>query len=356
MKSFLFDCERMKYPHTGPFNVCSNIGHHLLRQIHSDEKLTFLIDGRSEPFFGKDANYFRLNLLNKLYLPWKKSRFVAGTSQFDLWHSTYQSTMYHPLNKTTRVVQTVLDLNFLHEYPGDPKNKKRLSLVQSRVDRADHVVCLSQFGLDDIRKYLNLGSKRASFVYLGTDYNHHTSITEPVHRPAAPFLFCLGTVIPKKNFHVLPCLLQGNDFELIIAGINPSDYREKILEEAKRFNVVNRVRFVGPVSESEKTWYYKNCSAFLFPSLAEGFGLPPIEAMYHGKPVFLSTSTSLPEIGGDVAYYFSDFSPETMQQVFRDGMNDFNATHPEETIKAWASRFSWPNAAREYLKIYRSLI
>lgn len=72
--------------------------------------------------------------------------------------------------------------------------------------------------------------------------------------------------MPKKNFHVLPCLLQGNNFELIIAG-NKSDYVNMILDEARKYGVEGRVKIVGPIAEGEKHWYMKHCKAFCFRRL-----------------------------------------------------------------------------------------
>jgi glycosyltransferase involved in cell wall biosynthesis len=345
----------MKYPNTGPYSVCINLGQQLLRYKKDSEELTFLVPAHLDGFFGNEAGYKTLGLLNKLYLPWAQSRFMTGTSNYDVWHMTYQSTMYCPLNTRTKSVLTILDLNFLHEDPNNPKNKKYLALIQNRVDRADYITTISQFGLDDVRKHLKLGSKPASVIYLGHTFDN-SSAAEPAVKPSKPFLFALGTVLPKKNFHVLPALLAKNDRELVIAGINSSPYKQKIIEEAKKFNVMDRLIFAGAVSEQEKTWYYQHCDAFLFPSIAEGFGLPVIEAMYHGKPVFTSTHTSLPEVGGEHAYYFRDFAPESMQKAFEDGMDHFNRTRPSEAIRQWSLKFDWANTAKEYLKVYRSLL
>jgi glycosyltransferase involved in cell wall biosynthesis len=355
MPSILVDCERMKYPNTGPYSVCMNLGQQLLRYKQDSEELTFLVPGKLDGFFGDDAEYKKLGLANKLYLPWSQSRFMTGTGKYDVWHMTYQSTMYCPLNKRTKSVLTILDLNFLHENPDNPKNKKYLALIQNRIDRADYISTISQFGLNDVKKHLKLGAKPASVIYLGHTFDN-SSVIEPAYNPKRPFLFALGTVLPKKNFHVLPCLLAKNDRELVIAGINSSPYKEKIIEEAKKFNVQDRVIFIGPVAEQEKTWYYQHCDAFLFPSIAEGFGLPVIEAMYHGKPVFTSTYTSLPEVGGEHAYYFRNFAPESMQKAFESGMEHFTRTQPSASIRQWSMKFDWANTAKEYLEVYRSLL
>lgn len=355
MRSILFDCERMKYPNTGPYQVCENVGKNLIKNIKPDERLTFLVPPHLDGFFGHKASYYKLSLINKLYLPWTNSRWMLGTKKFDVWHITYQSSMYVPFGRNTKIVLTILDLNFLHENPGAKNNARNLKLIQDRVDRADHITTISDFALADVKNHLDLKGKPATTVYIGCDFDNPVSPEAPQQLPSKPFLFSLGTVLPKKNFHVLPCLLQGNDYDLLIAGISKTDYKNKIEEEAKRFGVSDRVKFLGPITESLKTWYYQHCEAFLFPSIAEGFGLPVVEAMSHGKPVFISTHTSLPEVGGKMAYYFPDFSPENMQKVFAEGLQHYHAKHPQNEIKTWAHNFDWANTAKSYLNIYRNL-
>ena len=89
---------------------------------------------------------------------------------------------------------------------------------------------------------------------------------------------------------------------------------------AAQAGVADRVRVLIRISEADKAWYITQCLAYLQPSLAEGFGLPVVEAMQIGKPVFLSRLTSLPEVGGAAAYYFDDFTPATMQQTLVTGL------------------------------------
>ncbi|RYG44243.1 MAG: glycosyltransferase [Chitinophagaceae bacterium] len=151
-------------------------------------------------------------------------------------------------------------------------------------------------------------------------------------------------------------MLQRNDYELVIAGIIDPVYREKILVEARRHGVEERVKVIGAITEEDKYWYYLNCTAFLFPSLAEGFGFPVVEAMHHGKPTFLSDRTCLPEIGGELAYYFHDFDPAIMQDTFENGMDHYKATQPAEKIIARTKElFTWENSAQQYLDTYRAL-
>jgi glycosyltransferase involved in cell wall biosynthesis len=153
----------------------------------------------------------------------------------------------------------------------------------------------------------------------------------------------------------LPALLVGNDHELVISGVE-TPYKAKIMEEAEKFGVTGRVKITGTISEEDKAWYYKNCTAFVFPSIAEGFGLPVIEAMHFGKPVFLSTHTSLPEIGGDAAFYFPSFEPTDMQAAFAKGMEEFEEENMEQKVIAHAMQFDWQKTAKEYLALYDELL
>jgi glycosyltransferase involved in cell wall biosynthesis len=81
-----------------------------------------------------------------------------------------------------------------------------------------------------------------------------------------------------------------------------------------------------------------------------------LEAMYFGKPVFLSQFTSLPEVGGDAAYYFENFDPVCMKEVFENGMHHYECTQPQQKIIDRAKKFSWKNSADEYVNVYRKFL
>jgi glycosyltransferase involved in cell wall biosynthesis len=110
----------------------------------------------------------------------------------------------------------------------------------------------------------------------------------------------------------------------------------------------------GQVSDGDRQWLYEQCEAFVFPSLTEGFGFPVLEAMQCGKPVFMSRRTSLPEVGGSLGFYWDSFGAEHMAAVFRAGMAAV-AGMPG-LARAHAAEFSWENAARGYLGVYRSVL
>jgi glycosyltransferase involved in cell wall biosynthesis len=166
----------------------------------------------------------------------------------------------------------------------------------------------------------------------------------------------MGYVNAKKNYHVLLPLLQNESIELVIAGrLDEPDYIEQMKKKAEEMGVLDRLQLLGPVSEGEKGWYFEHCIAFVHPSLAEGFGAPVVEAMQFGKPLFLSNLTSLPEIGGDVAFYFSSFDGDHIKKVFYDGMIQYEKEHLGQLIKRRSNEFNWNEKGKEYLKVYHIL-
>ena len=120
----------------------------------------------------------------------------------------------------------------------------------------------------------------------------------------------------------------------------------------------DRVIIPGKINEMDKYYYYKNCSAFVFPSLREGFGLPPIEAMQFGTPVFLSNKSALPEVGGKHAYYWDHFDAKYMAETISTQLNAFNADKENKqlALKKYANAFSWEKTAKAYLDVYKSLV
>lgn len=342
----IIDCEKMKYPNTGLFFFCDMLVKAIIAENHGVKRLGFYVPGKYEGRWGENFYYKKKNLLDKLL--------VISPKRCELWHTTFQLAHYVPCNG--KVLLTVHDLNFLYEKAGN-KQKKYIAKLQKLVDRADRIVAISEFTKNDLIRHIDVGEKHIDVIYNGCNV-YRGEIRQPDSLPAKDFIFSVATVLPKKNFHVLPCLLKGTDLELVIAG-NKSDYVNVILEEARKYGVEERVKIVGPIEERVKHWYLKNCKAFVFPSIAEGFGLPVLEAMAYGKPVFLSRHTCLPEIGGDYAYYFNmDFDRELMQVEFKRGLEDYydDVSRKAEEIKEYANRFSWENTARLYLRIYEEMV
>jgi len=344
----ILDCERMKYPNTGLFEYCHQLGLALIQTRDKRDELDIYIQKENQKHFPKSINFLNQKSIHKYLFP-------GLDSDVYVWHATHQSTWYlPPKNRNMKQVLTVHDLNFLYEEKTDTKRLNYLKSLQQKINLADHIVAISEFTKSDVLKHLKV-DKPITVIYNGCKVKNFAQFDQPRFRTSNRFIFALGSVNPKKNFHTLPCLIKDNKLELVIAG-NPSrDYQERIYKEAKLYGVTDRVKVIGPITEEEKYWYYKHCSAFALPSIAEGFGIPVIEAMSFGKPVFLSTSTSLPEIGGEFANYFENFSPEHMTEVFIAGMRKHCDLNLSPALIKYASKFDWKYSAEAYWKVYQSL-
>ncbi|MEJ7911599.1 MAG: glycosyltransferase family 1 protein [Chitinophagaceae bacterium] len=305
---------------------------------------------KEKDVFGSDACYITQHSFQK-YLP-------LPNSGIDLWHCTYQGSNYFPRNKSPKILLTVHDLNFMYDKKkGREKQKKHLLKLQQQVEAADEVVAISHFVKQEIEMHCARRNTPIRVIHNGSNVLSHVTPVKPSSFSIPPsFIFTIGTIAVKKNFHVLPAALVHNRHHLVIAGIaQDKEYVARIFREADRLNVRDRVHYVGAVSEAEKYWLLRECALFAFPSLAEGFGLPVIEAMHFGKPVLLSTTTSLPEVGGPQAEYLQDFSAAEVQYKTEKAMADFS---PEKAIliQEWAAQYNWKHAAHQYWDVYKRML
>ena len=345
-RAIYFDGTQMKFPNTGLYHFCLNLGNALLNACDDNGiRLVFCLPEEAEGIFGQGAEQIVFRKADRKRFPYWKFR--GG-----IWHAPFQFPEVYPRFKT--VVQTIHDLNFLYEEPED-RQKLFLKDMQKLVDKAARIVTISEYSRQDILRHLDTKRKKVDVIHNGCNI-YDGPIEIPEYVPDRPFLYSVGTLMEKKNFHVLPCLLKDNHYEMVISGLR-FPYEKQIMENADAYGVTDRIHLTGPVPESHKWWYMRHCLAFMFPSIAEGFGLPAIEAMSCGKPVFLSRHTSLPEIGGDKAFYFNyGFEPELMRKEFKEGMDKYESgAVTSEEIMRHALSFSWENAAMQYVSIYRSL-
>lgn len=281
---------------------------------------------------------------------------AAIPGDWALWHSLHQLNRTRPPTAAGVRVVTVHDLSYQYgrnAFSTWRHHRRAMSLMS----RTDAVVAISRYTADDVRRHLHwtgpleviLNGAR-SFVDAPREALPGWS-QEPA-QPAKPFLFHLSRMNPSKNPASLIALAKvWPQMHFVLCG--PANEHSRQLSSETR---LPNVEFHLGISDAQKTWAYAHCTGFLFPSLTEGFGLPPIEAMHFGKPCFLARRTCLPEIGGDAADYFDDFDPTTMQQVVQRGLARMAEPGRAETIRAHAALFNWDRAAAEYLALYARLL
>jgi glycosyltransferase involved in cell wall biosynthesis len=341
----LLTLDSMRFANTGLHTFGGSLARELVAQGAHDCDISAYTYPSQQGFLGEQVPCVPHRRYHRWVFPRRR--------QFDIVHFADQYCRFGPARVQARTVMTVHDLNQVHEHAaGSRKLERYLGRMAKKIAGVDRVVAISAFVQADILRYFPAARDKISVIHNGADFSRAPAGHQPRFLPRDPFLFAVGMVCPKKNFHVLVPLLSGTDYTLVIAGVVKEPYRQQILQAATELGVADRVVVTGPVSQADKDWYYEHCAAFLFPSLAEGFGLPALEAMHHGRPVFLSRYTSLPEIGGDAACYFDDFTPEHMRAVLADGLARFNTQDGARRARDHAARFTWQRAAQQYLALY----
>jgi glycosyltransferase involved in cell wall biosynthesis len=344
----VFDAERLRNPNSGLGQFCRALGNSLVELTPPDSSLTFIVPpGMESTYAGATA------------IPTKWWMRFQTPAYADVWHAPHQDVWIRP-PAAARMVLSIMDLNFLEraDYSA-AKKARRLAAVQRKVDAADAIATISEFTASAVRKHLTVPDIPLRVIYLGNPMDGSLAKPDgwdPGWRES--FFLFVGVLHPKKNVKALmPMMRAFPDMRLVVAGPNDTEYFGEVLKAAEETGLVGRILFTGAIDEGSKRWLYENCRALLFPSLSEGFGLPVVEAMSVGKPVFLSRSTSLPEIGGEAAYYFDSFDPDAMAATVRRGLADFDG-HPQRPaeLRAYASRFSWTRAATEYWALYDEVL
>ena len=275
----------------------------------------------------------------------------------DLWHSINQFCEVYPQSPNTKLLFTIHDLNFLFEE--SPKTVALLSKrMQQRIDKASCVTFISNFSYQLSRLHLNLRGKDTRVIYNGVE----DLIDKPMEKPffikeGKPFFFCIGQFLPKKNFHLLLDVMKHfPEKELYICGESHTSYG---LQMFKRINDerIKNVTIVNTIPDIERVWLFANCEAYLFPSIGEGFGLPLIEAMQFGKPVFCSDAQSLPEIGNGYAYTWHSLDTNQMVQTIKENLdNHYKDPERIQKMKDYARSFSYKKHIDSYLALYQELL
>jgi glycosyltransferase involved in cell wall biosynthesis len=303
--------------------------------------------------------------------PWRKEfvqrwtrpivRPFLGHPPYAVWHMTNQMSRYEPLDPRVPVLLTVHDLTFIHKAPQDRRTseiERKRADTQRRVDRATAIAVDSRFVADDLRRELTVGGRPIHVIPLGLAAAPQASTSRPAFlADERPFLLSIGNALAHKNFHVLFDLIELLPNQtLVIAGSMQGDYGDFLRREVSRRRLDGVVVMPGEVNDGDRQWLYEQCAAFVFPSLSEGFGLPVLEAMHAGRPVFVSRRTSLPEIAGEHGFYFDSFVPQSMATVLTAGMARFAAEPGRAAAqRAHAATFSWHETVRRYVELYEAI-
>ena len=312
------------------------------------------VNGLQIPFIPSSTAQRIINKLNTV-----SSRTQLRTMRPDIIHETY----YHPdgcASKNTKVVMTVHDM--IHEKFKELFHPKdRLSAVKRKaVERADKVICVSENTKQDLIHFFNTDPKKIEVVYHGCSLNN---IDASCHFPEhinSPYILYVGCRGGYKNFkRLLESFASSKkiqqDFSLVCFG--GGNFSKTELEQISRLGVPFGKILHASGNDLVLTALYQRASAFIYPSLYEGFGMPLLEAMAFQCPILCSNTSCMPEVVGNAAELFDPNSVGSILKALENVL--FSTSRTEELIKNGLERgryFSWEKCAHQTYQIYVSLL
>lgn len=294
---------------------------------------------------------------------------VIEAQNLDLMHFAH---INHPIFYRDPYVITMPDLT-LYYYPGREKLNfiKRWAynvVMLSAVNHSQKIIATSENTKRELTEKLNAPAEKIQMIYEGVDKRFSPIKNQAELRKILrkykikkDYLIYLGQWRVHKN---LPRLIEGFaqavrgglDAQLVVIG--KTDRRIADLPRlVKKLKMEKKIIFTGFLPDEELPYLYQAATAYVFPSLSEGFGLPPLEAMACGVPVISSNVSCMPEILGDAAFYFDPYDISDISKGINKIMADkgLQKSLRSKGLKQ-VKRYSWEKMARETLLIYNQII
>ncbi len=227
-------------------------------------------------------------------------------------------------------------------------------LKKETFQRCAQVLCISENTRRDVVELLGVDAAKCRVVYLGPTLATADAISELPETTKPFFLFVGDFPAAYKNFDFMLRALASaklgdyKDFQLLVVS-----HKIPTAAQLARYHAViapERLRFIGDCSDAALTGLYTACAALLYPSRYEGFGLPVLDALCAGAPVACARTSSLPEVGGDVACYFSPDSESEFAAAVRMAVQEGRQSAHVERRQAWAKQFSWQKTAAAFVR------
>ncbi|WP_292460183.1 glycosyltransferase family 1 protein [Methanothermococcus sp.] len=309
---------------------------------------------------------------------------VLKKHDFDIIHDVYHFGPFLSLKKPKKIL-TVYDITPLLY----PKTHKKSKVLMHRyyfplvLKKSDKIISISHHTKQDLIKHFKISEDKIKVIHLAANENYKPlkeneinkildetegfvarnslrSFLKQKYNLNYPFILYVGTLEPRKNIPTLLKALyklkkQGIKHKLVITGKKGWKYKS-IFETIEKLNLQKDVIFTGYVPDEDLPALYNAAVLFVYPSLYEGFGLPPLEAMACGTPVITSNTSSLPEVVGDAGimvnpYDVDELANKMYEVLTNDGLREELSKKGLERAKL----FSWKKCAEETLKVYEEV-
>jgi glycosyltransferase involved in cell wall biosynthesis len=290
--------------------------------------------------------------------------FNAFSGPADLYHFT---NFVKPPLTTGKSVVTIHDAAFLR-YPDtmEERNYRYLSgRIGETVRQADAIITVSEFTARELTELLRVPPNRLFPIHLGLDAHLKPAPEADLAAMrkalglARPYILTVGTLEPRKNTRFLVEVfeqLARFDGDLVVAGM-PGWKHEPALRKMRTSPCADRIRYLQFVEEQHLPALYTGASLFVLPSLYEGFGFPPLEAMACGTPAVTSAAGSLPEVVGEAGVIVQGFDEEHWAATLDALLEDAGRLDTlRERGFAHAREYSWDTTARRTWDVYRGVM
>lgn len=358
-----------------------------LAEINDNNRYTVFVGSEAAGGMKLPAGKFRVVKADIPWYGWREQillpRLIRAAG-VDLMHFPHWNVPYFCPKPYAVTIHDLLLLHFPDERATAlPQWKYRLKLKAARVllrravQKAKRIITISQFTKRDIIRHLGAKAEKITVTYLGADkmilgterlpnlsgFDEYLTARFNIKKP---YLLYVGSAYPHKNLENLCRALArlrrqyNRDWQLVLAGRR--DYFYERLQrwaasDAEVKSAAADIIFTGQVSDNDLDGLYRGARLFVFPSLYEGFGLPPLEAMARGAPVAAAKTSCLPEVLADAAYYFDPKSVESLAASCDSlgGSRQLAADFIHKGCER-AKHFSWKNTAAETMAVYNSFV
>jgi len=327
----------------------SEISGKILTQNHANSRMS-----------GARSERFEILSLKDLNNPYKEiSRLLAQEPEGRIFHPTYYSkNLVEIRGPKTKMVVTVFDMIselFLERKPRFRKvvDEKRISL-----EKADHILSISRQTKDDLVRVYSVPEEKITVTYLGSNLHLLPSVTSET--PAiGPFILYVGKRSGYKNFSNFVTAYSHSkslmsNFSIIAVGGGEFSPRENL--ELQNLNIADKVSQIN-ANDEVLAKYYRKAACLVYPSLYEGFGLPPVEAMSLNCVVIASSGGSIPEICNGAAEYFDPTNVDSIEQVLEATLADEQQMQKMRLMGlALAESFTWEKTAAKTIEAYKKIV
>lgn len=343
--------------------------HNLLAyfQTQSSEDIRFIIYLRHKQGVDLPAEnaFFKYKIIggkwfwSTFFLPFHLWAMKLMGKKLDVFFSPAH---YIPRFSPFKTVVSIHDLSYLY-FPNEFLKKDLYQLknwTRYAVQKSSRIIAVSKTTKKDVVKEYSIPETKIAVIYNG--YEAPSRIEHQILSPElnTPYFLYVGTIQPRKNLSTLITsfslfLAKHPTFKLIIAGKKGWLY-ERIYQQVKQLHLSQSIIFAGYVNNDEKVRLYRGATAYILPSLYEGFGIPILEAMSYRCPVITSFSSSLPEIGGEACLYFDPKSVDDLLNKMEVIVSDKKLVNDLilKGIKR-VSSFSWKLAGQQTLEVLLSV-